>query len=281
MGHDKNIFDKSIFLHYCLRCKLRLQSKQKGEKMNILQVNHISKIYKNNKKALNDLSFTVKKGEILGFLGPNGAGKSTTISIIATLLKADEGSIVYFDNKNLSAKEIKKRLGIVPQEIAIYEDLSAYENVKFFASLYGIKRKLLDKKVLTALTKVGLLERKADKPKTFSGGMKRRLNIACAIAHEPELLIFDEPTVGIDPQSRNHILTAIKEMRATGATIIYTTHYMEEVQQLCDRIIIMDGGNVLLNDTLQHILHNDADTETNPQSLEKIFLQLTGKKLRN
>ena len=200
------------------------------------------------------MNFTVEAGEILGFLGPNGAGKSTTINIISTLLKADAGSIVYFNNPDLSNKAIKKRLGIVPQDIALYEDISAYENVKFFAALYGVKRDVMREKVDSALEKVGLLDRKDDKPETFSGGMKRRLNIACAIAHEPDLIIFDEPTVGIDPQSRNHILESIKLLRKNGATVIYVTHYMEEVQQICDRIIIMDGGAVLLNDKLANIL---------------------------
>ncbi|RNE08511.1 Daunorubicin/doxorubicin resistance ATP-binding protein DrrA [Lacticaseibacillus paracasei] len=222
--------------------------------MNILKVTNLCKTYKTGKKALTDLNFTVEAGEILGFLGPNGAGKSTTINIISTLLKADAGSIVYFNNPDLSNKAIKKRLGTVPQDIALYEDISAYENVKFFAALYGVKRDVMREKVDSALEKVGLLDRKDDKPETFSGGMKRRLNIACAIAHEPDLIIFDEPTVGIDPQSRNHILESIKLLRKNGATVIYVTHYMEEVQQICDRIIIMDGGTVLLNDKLANIL---------------------------
>ncbi|RNE01153.1 Daunorubicin/doxorubicin resistance ATP-binding protein DrrA [Lacticaseibacillus paracasei] len=222
--------------------------------MNILKVTNLCKTYKTGKKALTDLNFTVEAGEILGFLGPNGAGKSTTINIISTLLKADAGSIVYFNNPDLSNKAIKKRLGIVPQDIALYEDISAYENVKFFAALYGVKRDVMREKVDSALEKVGLLDRKDDKPETFSGGMKRRLNIACAIAHEPDIIIFDEPTVGIDPQSRNHILESIKLLRKNGATVIYVTHYMEEVQQICDRIIIMDGGTVLLNDKLANIL---------------------------
>ncbi|AEA00567.1 MULTISPECIES: ABC transporter ATP-binding protein [Aerococcus] len=226
----------------------------------ILTVDNLSKTYKNGRKALDHLTFNVRKGEILGFLGPNGAGKSTTINMLATLLKADEGKIVYFNNENLSLKAIKKKLGIVPQELAIYEDLSAFDNVKFFASLYGIKKAGLKEKVDQALKKVGLEERKDDKASTFSGGMKRRLNIACAIAHEPQLIILDEPTVGIDPQSRNHILHSIKSLRDEGATIIYTTHYMEEVQQICDRVIIMDGGQVLLNDQLDAILETYSET---------------------
>lgn len=221
---------------------------------NLLEVKKLSKTYRNGRKALDNLNFQVKKGEILGFLGPNGAGKSTTINILSTLLQSDEGEIIFFNDKNLSIKDVKKQLGIVPQELAIYEDISAAQNVKFFASLYGVKKSEINEKVENALKKVGLEDRKDDKPSTFSGGMKRRLNIACAIAHSPKLIIFDEPTVGIDPQSRNHILDSIKKLRDEGATIIYTTHYMEEVQQICDRVIIMDGGTVLLNGSLDDIL---------------------------
>lgn len=221
---------------------------------NLLEVKKLSKTYRNGRKALDNLSFHVKKGEILGFLGPNGAGKSTTINILSTLLQSDEGEIIFFNDENLSIKDVKKQLGIVPQELAIYEDISAAQNVKFFASLYGVKKSEINEKVENALKKVGLEDRKDDKPSTFSGGMKRRLNIACAIAHSPKLIIFDEPTVGIDPQSRNHILDSIKKLRDEGATIIYTTHYMEEVQQICDRVIIMDGGTVLLNGSLDDIL---------------------------
>ena len=221
---------------------------------NLLEVKKLSKTYRNGRKALDNLNFHVKKGEILGFLGPNGAGKSTTINILSTLLQSDEGEIIFFNDKNLSIKDVKKQLGIVPQELAIYEDISAAQNVKFFASLYGVKKSEINEKVENALKKVGLEDRKDNKPSTFSGGMKRRLNIACAIAHNPKLIIFDEPTVGIDPQSRNHILDSIKKLRDEGATIIYTTHYMEEVQQICDRVIIMDGGTVLLNGSLDDIL---------------------------
>ena len=221
---------------------------------NLLEVKKLSKTYKNGRKALDNLNFNVTKGEILGFLGPNGAGKSTTINILSTLLQSDEGEIIFFNDENLSIKDVKKQLGIVPQELAIYEDITAAQNVKFFASLYGVKKSEINEKVENALKKVGLEDRKDDKPSTFSGGMKRRLNIACAIAHNPKLIIFDEPTVGIDPQSRNHILDSIKKLRDEGATIIYTTHYMEEVQQICDRVIIMDGGAVLLNGSLDDIL---------------------------
>lgn len=227
---------------------------------NILEVIHLNKSYHEN-KAVNDLSFNVYEGEILGLLGPNGAGKSTTISILSTILKSDSGKINIFD---LSLKshinEIKGQLGIVPQEIAIYEDISAYRNVAFFASLYGIKKIELKQRVMEALSFVGLEDKKDDAPKTFSGGMKRRLNIACAIAHHPKLLILDEPTVGIDPQSRNHILSSLKKLKDSGTTIIYTTHYMEEVEEIADRIVIMDKGTKIAEGTLKELLARYKDT---------------------
>lgn len=226
----------------------------------ILEVTNLEKSYHEN-KAVNDLSFHVYKGEILGLLGPNGAGKSTTISILSTILKSDGGDILVFGLPLAShTNQIKGQLGIVPQEIAIYEDISAYRNVAFFASLYGIKKEELKQHVLNALSFVGLLDKKDDKPKTFSGGMKRRLNIACAIAHLPKLLILDEPTVGIDPQSRNHILTSLKKLKEMGTTIIYTTHYMEEVEEIADRIVIMDKGTKIAEGSLKDLLAKYKDT---------------------
>lgn len=226
----------------------------------ILEVKHIQKSYNEN-KAVQDLSFDVYEGEILGLLGPNGAGKSTIISILSTLLKSDGGEIEAFGYPLFShAHETKEKLGIVPQEIAVYEDISAYRNVAFFASLYGIKKKELEEKVIKALKFVGLEDKKDDLPKTFSGGMKRRLNIACAIAHQPKLLILDEPTVGIDPQSRNHILTSLKQLKEKGTTIIYTTHYMEEVEEIADRIVIMDKGTKIAEGTLKELLERYKDT---------------------
>lgn len=249
----------------------------------ILEVKHIEKSYHEN-KAVNDLSFDVYEGEVLGLLGPNGAGKSTTISILSTILKSDGGSIKAFDLPFISqTNKIKAQLGIVPQEIAIYEDISAYRNVAFFASLYGIPKKELKQKVTDALAFVGLEDKKDDMPKTFSGGMKRRLNIACAIAHQPKLLILDEPTVGIDPQSRNHILSSLKKLKDLGTTIIYTTHYMEEVEEIADRIVIMDKGTKIAEGTLKELLERYKDTliytmyiDDYPQTIEMELLNLTG-----
>lgn len=226
----------------------------------ILEVKNINKSYQHN-KAINNLSFNVYDGEILGLLGPNGAGKSTTINILSTLLTSDTGTINIFNLPLTShSNKIKAQLGIVPQEIALYEDISAYHNVAFFASLYGVKKKDLPKQVMNALTFVGLSDKKNDDPRTFSGGMKRRLNIACAIAHNPKLLTLDEPTVGIDPQSRNYILSSLKELKEKGTTIIYTTHYMEEVEEIADRIVIMDRGTKIAEGTLKELLAKYKDT---------------------
>ncbi|GAA0076847.1 ABC transporter ATP-binding protein [Clostridium sp. CTA-5] len=219
----------------------------------ILCVNNLDKSY-GEKHVVQEISFKVNEGEILCFLGPNGAGKSTTINILCGILGYDAGEIDYKGRDvKVCLNEFKKHLGVVPQELAIYEDLSAEQNVKFFASLYGLRGKELEDKVSKALEFVGLLERRKDKSKTFSGGMKRRLNIACAIAHEPELVIMDEPTVGIDPQSRNHILNSIKKLSKQGTTIIYTTHYMEEVEEISTRILIMDSGNIIAEGTKESL----------------------------
>lgn len=224
--------------------------------MNILEVNGLKKKY-DDKYVVKGISFELKDGEILGFLGPNGVGKSTTINIISTALRATDGQIKFMDKDILENKlTYKSAMGIVPQSLAIFENISAIENVKYFASFYGLKGKELRKKSEEALSMVGLLDRAKDLPKTYSGGMKRRLNIACALAHEPKILILDEPTVGIDPQSRNHILESIKKLREKGTTIIYTTHYMEEVEAICDRVLIMDEGVIIAEGTLDELKNN-------------------------
>lgn len=211
----------------------------------ILSIQNVTKKY-GEKVIIENENFSVYKGDILGFIGPNGAGKSTSINIISTLVSPDNGSIL-FHGQDISSNRLnyKKSLGIVPQDLAIYEDLNAYDNVAFFCSLYGIRGMELKEKVKKALEFVGLWDRRKDLPSKFSGGMKRRLNIACAITHEPELLIMDEPTVGIDPQSRNKILEAVKELNRTGTTVIYTSHYMEEIEALCNRIVLLDNTILL------------------------------------
>lgn len=246
---------------------------------NILEVKSLNKKFQ-EKEAVKNLSFNIKRGEILGLLGPNGAGKSTTIKMIATILDKDNGEVLFDGveiNKNIN--NFKKSLGLVPQDIAVFSDLSAYNNVKFFGSLYGLKGKELTKCVNDALDYVGLLERKDDYPDSYSGGMKRRLNIACAIVHRPKLLIMDEPTVGIDPQSRNKILEVTRQIRDEGSTVIYTSHYMEEVEAICSNIIIIDNGEIIEQGTKEELKAKYKEKGFN--NLEEIFLHLTGKALRD
>lgn len=213
--------------------------------------------------AVDNISFSIEEGEIYGLLGPNGAGKSTTINIICGLLKMDKGSIRILEKDiKKDATNAKKNIGIVPQDIAIYEDLTAFENVKFFASLYGLRGKQLVERTNEALEFVGLTERAKSYPREFSGGMKRRLNIACAIAHRPKLIIMDEPTVGIDPQSRNHILQSVKKLNELGSTIIYTSHYMEEVEEICGRVSIVDHGKIIAEGTKEELKSIITDTNT-------------------
>lgn len=219
----------------------------------IIEVKLLEKSFK-NRKALQNISFEVYPGEILCFLGPNGAGKSTTINILSTALRYDRGEILFQGEKvGANAARFKRQLGIVPQDLAIYEEITAEQNVKFFASLYGLRGQELQRRADEALAFVGLSERKRDKPRTFSGGMKRRLNIACTIAHKPQVIIMDEPTVGIDPQSRNHILESIVRLKEQGASIIYTTHYMEEVEEISTRIVIIDHGRIIADGTKESL----------------------------
>ncbi|HEY5525369.1 MAG TPA: ABC transporter ATP-binding protein [Clostridium sp.] len=246
----------------------------------ILCLDKVSKKY-DNKTVVDHISFEIEKGEIFGFLGPNGAGKSTTMDMICSLVKLTSGKINVFgyDNKK-DMKKIKEKLGYIPQELAIHGNLKAWENVELFAALYGLKGKELKAAVEESLDLVGLSEHRNGFAKNFSGGMKRRLNIACALSHKPELLIFDEPTVGIDPQSRNYILEKIKYINKQGATIIYTSHYMEEVEAICSRIAIMDNGRIIALGTKEELVSLVSDSDKN-MSLEEVFLTLTGKSLRD
>jgi len=246
---------------------------------NMLQVKEITKRYDGN-CVVDHINYQVKEGEILGFLGPNGAGKSTTIKMITGIEDFDEGEVIVRGKKQVSTtKEFSQMLGVVPQDIAVYNDLSAYDNVSFFCSLYGYTRKELANRVEEALRFVGLWERRKDRPSKFSGGMKRRLNIACSIAHSPKLLIMDEPTVGIDPQSRNYIMEAIKTLNQRGTTVIYVSHYMEEIESLCDHIIIMDYGKILEDMQIGELKSKYA--KQGLLNLEEIFLSITGKELRD
>ena len=245
----------------------------------ILKIENLCKEY-DGKKIVSGESFDVLDGDILGFIGPNGAGKSTSINMMTTIVKPDSGNIFFQDeNVNKNESHFKRSLGVVPQDLAVYEDLSAYDNVKFFCSLYNFRGSELKERVEEALEFVGLRDRRKGFPSKFSGGMKRRLNIACAIAHGPKLLIMDEPTVGIDPQSRNHIMETVKTLNQRGTTVIYTSHYMEEIEILCNRIILIDKG-VILEDMDKEAYKNKY-ADLGLKSLEEIFLHLTGTDLRD
>ena len=216
----------------------------------MLQVQSLFKSYK-ARQVVSDISFAAEPGQIIGLLGPNGAGKTTTVSMICGLTTADKGSVLLSGERiDGDSSAVKRKIGLVPQDIALYEDLSAIGNLETFGALYGLKGALLRERAFAALELVGLSDRARDKPATFSGGMKRRLNIACALLHDPDILLLDEPTVGIDPQSRNAIFDNLETLKARGKTMVYTTHYMEEAERLCDRIVIMDHGKVIANDTL-------------------------------
>lgn len=230
--------------------------------MEIVKINHLTKKFKDF-IAVDDISLNIKEGEIYGLLGPNGAGKSTTINMICGLISITKGNIELLD-KDIKKNEkfAKKNIGIVPQDIAIYEDLTCLENVKFFASLYGLRGEELNKRAEEALEFVGLSDKMKGFPSEFSGGMKRRLNIACAMAHKPKLIIMDEPTVGIDPQSRNHILSSVQKLNSQRCTIIYTSHYMEEVEHICTNISIMDHGKVIAQGTKEELKAIVTDKNT-------------------
>ncbi len=215
----------------------------------VIEVKNLSKYYK-ELKAIDDLSFDVYKGEILGLLGPNGSGKSTTINCLLSLLNFQNGSIKIFGKEmKPDSYDLKRKIGVIFQEVAVFEELTVYENIDYFCGLYIKDKNMRKKYVEEVINLVEIKEFKKFYPKQLSGGLLRRLNIACGIAHKPELIFLDEPTVAVDPQSRNNILSGIKKLRDNGATIIYTTHYMEEAEILCDRIIILDKGKILAQGT--------------------------------
>lgn len=210
--------------------------------MKILKVENINKSFK-DKKVLNNISLEVEKGDFFGLIGPNGAGKSTLIQIICGLMEADSGDINLFDmNYRKNSIEIKRKFGLVPQELAIFDTLTAKDNLEYFGRMYGLKGKELKSRMEEIMEIIGLDIKDKKKVKDYSGGMKRRLNIGCSILHKPELLILDEPTVGIDAQSRNNIFDFLRKINSEGTTIIYTSHYMEEIEALCNNIFIMDLG---------------------------------------
>ncbi|RLS95991.1 MAG: ABC transporter ATP-binding protein [Planctomycetota bacterium] len=224
--------------------------------------------------AVDGLSFEVGAGEVFGLLGPNGAGKSTAIAIATGLLTPDSGSVDLLGLGSPSSPAVRMHLGLAPQEITLYDDLTARENLTFFARLYGVRD--IAARVDELLTLVELSERAKDRVSTFSGGMKRRLNLAAALVHDPQLLLLDEPTAGVDPQSRNRILELVRGLAASGKSIVYTTHYMEEAAKICDRVGIVDRGRMLEVGSVAELLaRHGKDTD-----LETVFLTLTGRSLR-
>ena len=220
---------------------------------NVIEVKNLIKEYKEI-KAVDNLSFEVHEGEILGLLGPNGSGKTTTINCLLSLLNYSSGSIKIFGKEmKPDSYDIKSKIGVVFQEVAVFDELTVYENVDYFCGLYINNKETRKKYIEDAINLVGLENFKNFYPKKLSGGLLRRLNIACGIAHKPKLIFLDEPTVAVDPQSRNNILDGIKKLRDNGATIVYTTHYMEEVEILCDRVIILDKGKILATGTTDEL----------------------------
>jgi ABC-2 type transport system ATP-binding protein len=266
--------------------------------------------------ALDGLSLKVERGEVFGLLGPNGAGKSTTVSLAVGLLPPDHGEIQIGDGGAPTSPAVRTQIGLAPQSLAVYEQLTGEENLRFFCSVYGLTGKKREERVDWCLDFVGLGERRGDRVKTYSGGMKRRLNLAVALIHDPDLLLMDEPTVGVDPQSRNAIFDNIEALRDRGRTVVYTTHYMEEAERLCDRVGIIDHGKLLAVDTVDGLIDQHGGSETliaevdgkeirveaeNPlehlnelgtqgklgrfrlerPTLEDVFLNLTGRRLRD
>jgi ABC-2 type transport system ATP-binding protein len=234
----------------------------------------------NEHKAVNGVSFTISKGEIFGLLGPNGAGKTTTIRILSTVLEPDYGDVTIGGHSiRKNAEAVRQLIGVCPQELAFYPDLSAMDNLVFFGRMVGLDSREARTQAIANLELMGLMERAKGKVDKFSGGMKRRINLAIALMGHPELLFLDEPTVGIDPQSRNNIYETIIGLKNKGMTVLYTTHYMEEADRLCERVAIMDGGQIVAIDTPHNLKAQIGPPDK--VTLEDVFLKLTGRSLRD
>ncbi len=282
--------------------------------MKAIEVETLTKRY-GSARGVEDLSFSIEKGEIFGCLGPNGAGKTTTVRCICGLLKPDTGS-VHIEGKPPIDLHVRKTIGLAPQDLALYTELTAEENLAFFGRLYGLSGPYLQKRIDWCLDFAGLQSRRRGRVKTYSGGMQRRLNLAATLVHKPDILVLDEPTVGVDTQSRTAILDSIRGLQQQGHTIIYTTHYMEEAQRLCDRVAILDHGKLLALDTVNGLIQthggktvlvlekegneeqlitddplktlSELDWDNRPErlhiepaNLESVFLNLTGRQLRD
>jgi ABC-2 type transport system ATP-binding protein len=247
----------------------------------VLEIRNVRKTF-GSLVAVDDVSFSVEPGQLVGLLGPNGAGKTTTVSIIAGLVTSDRGDVLVGGAPMSGDTDpLKRKIGLVPQDLALYDELTARDNLRFFGALYGLSGAALDRAMTSALTLVGLADRARERVKVFSGGMKRRLNLAAGLLHEPDVLLLDEPTVGVDPQSRNAIFDNLEELKRRGKALLYTTHYMEEAERLADRIIVIDRGKVVANDTLAGLYASIGSTGGGRESLESVFLTLTGRSLRD
>ncbi|MRI00807.1 ATP-binding cassette domain-containing protein [Kriegella sp. EG-1] len=245
----------------------------------MIQINNLSKKYKGTDFfSVKDLNLNIAEGEIFGLLGPNGAGKTTLISMLSSLLKPTSGSfkinnLNYVENQ----KELKQLIGTVPQEYALYPSLTAYENLSYFGSMYGIKKPLLKEEINKHLTILGLSKFSHQKIKTFSGGMKRRINLIAGILHNPKVLFLDEPTVGVDVQSRKAIINHLKKLNKKGTTIIYTSHHMNEAEEFCTRVAIIDHGSIVIKGDPKKLINEQPEVK----HLEDVFLSITGKALRD
>ena len=247
--------------------------------MNVVQLEHITKTYvKTGKPAVSDLSLSIPEGAVFGLLGPNGAGKSTTVMILCGLTRPDAGniSVLGIDVKT-HANEVRRKIGVAPQEIALFPALSARENLTYFGRMYGLSGSHLKNRIDHFLNTFGLAEKANKQVHTFSGGMKRRLNLIAALLHDPDLVILDEPTAGVDVQSRNMILSFLEQLKQSGKSVIYSSHVLEEAERICSHIAVVDEGKLVTSGTRESVMHQHPDC----LSLEQVFLKLTGKNIRD